>query len=252
MTRRLLDGSVRLAALLVVGALWLLATQAADSIFFPSPADIIPATWTDWLSDAATWETSIIPSIVRLLYGYFLAAVASILLGLVIGRSQFASEFLEPSIHFLRAIPPPALLPLFLIILGIGDLQKVVLIAVGVAPPILLNTIEGVRAVERLQLETAAAYQISRWDRLTRVILPAAAPKIFAGLRVSMSLAVILMVISELSAATDGLGFRINQAARNFAYLDMWAGLVVLGLLGIVLNLALTLVESRVLRWSNS
>ena len=252
MTDRLADLGLRATVLLGVFVIWLAATSAADSIFFPVPTDILGATWNDWLTDATTWEEGIVPSVIRLLYGYFLAAVASILLGLAIGRSQFLSELLEPSIHFLRAIPPPALLPLFIIMLGIEDLQKVVLIAFGVAPPILLNTIDGARSVEALQLETASAYQIGRWDRLTRVILPSAAPKIFAGLRVSMSLAVILMVISELFAATNGLGFRINQASRNFAYVDMWAGLVVLGLLGIVLNFALSLVESRVLKWSNS
>ncbi len=252
MTSRITDLLLRAAVIVGVFFVWLLATRAAGSIFFPVPSDVLPATWNDWLADGPTWNENIIPSVIRLLYGYFLAAFVSIVLGIAIGRSRFLSELLEPSIHFLRAIPPPALLPLFIIILGIGDLQKVVLIAFGVAPPILLNTIDGARSVEALQLDTAAAYQIGRWDRLTGVILPAAAPKIFAGLRVSMSLAVILMVISELFAATDGLGFRINQASRNFAYVDMWAGLVVLSLLGIALNIALSVIESRILRWSSN
>lgn len=249
-TERLLDVSLRLFVLAAVFVFWLVATRSAESVFFPVPTKVLPAVWSDWLTDGATWQDNIIPSVIRLLYGFFLASVVSIALGLAIGRSRFLGELLEPAIHFLRAIPPPALLPLFLIIFGIDDLQKVALIALGVAPPILLNTIDGARSVEMLHLETAEAYQIGRFDRITRVIFPAAAPKIFAGLRVSMSLAIILMVISELVAARDGLGFRIIQASRNFAYVDLWAGLVVLGLLGVLLNAALTVVERYVLRWS--
>ncbi len=251
-TERIVDLGLRLAVLGVMYLTWLVLSSRADSPFYPVPTDVLPAVWNDWLADGPTWRDSIIPSVIRLLYGFFLAAVASIALGLAIGRSRLLSELLEPTIHFLRAIPPPALLPIFFIILGIGDTQKVALIAFGVAPPILLNTIDGARSVEALHLETAAAYQIGRWDRITRVIFPAAAPKVFAGLRVSMSLAIILMVISELFAATDGLGFRINQASRNFAYVDLWAGLVVLAILGIVLNGLLSLVERYVLKWSRS
>ena len=246
---RLADIGLRLAVLGGVFVFWLLATRAADSIFFPVPTEVLPAVWNDWLADSATWQDNIVPSVIRLLYGFVLAAVVSIALGLAIGRSQVLRELLEPTIHFLRAIPPPALLPVFLIIFGIGDLQKVMVIAFGVAPPILLNSIDGARAVDQLQLDSAAAFQIGRRGRITKVIFPAAAPNVFAGLRVSMSLAVILMVISELVAATDGIGFRIMRDSRNFAYVDMWAGLVVLAILGILLNAGLTLIERRVLRW---
>lgn len=249
---RIADIALRLVVLAAAFVIWLVATRAADSIFFPVPTEVLPAVWNDWITDGETWQENIIPSMIRLLYGFLLAAAVSIALGLAIGRSRVLRELLEPTIHFLRAIPPPALLPIFLIIFGIGDLQKVILIAFGVAPPILLNTIDGARSVETLHLETASAYQISRWNRVTRVIFPAASPKVFAGLRVSMSLALILMVISELVAATDGVGFRINQASRNFAYVDLWAGLVILGILGILLNAALSLVERNVLRWSRS
>jgi len=246
---RIADIGLRLAVLGGVFVFWLLATRAADSIFFPVPTDVLPAVWNDWLTDSTTWQDNIVPSVIRLLYGFVLAAVLSIALGLAIGRSQVLREMLEPTIHFLRAIPPPALLPVFLIIFGIGDMQKVMVIAFGVAPPILLNSIDGARSVDQLHLDSAAAFQIGRRGRITKVIFPAAAPNVFAGLRVSMSLAVILMVISELVAATDGIGFRIMRDSRNFAYVDMWAGLVVLAILGILLNAGLTLIERRVLRW---
>jgi ABC-type nitrate/sulfonate/bicarbonate transport system permease component len=249
---RLADLGLRIAVLALVFVVWLLATRSADSIFFPLPTEGLPAVWNDWLTDGTTWQDNIVPSVVRLMYGFVLAAIVSIAFGLAIGRSQLLSELVEPTIHFLRAIPPPALLPVFLIIFGIGDLQKVMLIAFGVAPPILLNSIDGARSVETLHLDTASANQIGRRDRSVKVNFPAAAPKVFAGLRVSMSLAVILMVISELVAATDGIGFRINRDARSFAYVDLWGGLVVLALLGILLNAGLSLLERRVLRWRSS
>jgi ABC-type nitrate/sulfonate/bicarbonate transport system permease component len=233
----------------VIGA-WALATAWSDSLFFPSPRDIFAEVWDGWIKDwSNTWERNLRPSLTRLLTGFALATIGSVALGVAIGRSRTLGDYVEPMIHFVRSIPPPALLPLFLVLLGIGDSMKVALIATGVFPPILLNTIEGVRSIDRLYLDTAQAYRIGPIRRLTKVILPAAAPKIFAGLRISLSIAVILMVISELVAATNGVGFRILQSQRQFKMVDLWAGLVVLGAIGAVLNGALTLAERVVLHW---
>jgi ABC-type nitrate/sulfonate/bicarbonate transport system permease component len=127
--------------------------------------------------------------------------------------------------------------------------MKVLMIAFGVVWPILLNTIDGVQSVEQLYVDTGRVYGVTRSERLVRIVLPAAAPKIFAGLRVSLSIAVILMVISEMVATTNGLGFQIIQAQRSFKVLDMWAGIVLLGVLGYLLNTALLAVEGRVLHW---
>jgi ABC-type nitrate/sulfonate/bicarbonate transport system permease component len=149
----------------------------------------------------------------------------------------------------MRAIPPPALIPLFIVLLGIGDSMKVAMILFGVIWPILLNTVDGVRSVDALHLDTARIFGVSRRDVLFRVVLPSAGPKIFAGLRVSLSIAVILMVISEMVATLNGIGFTLVQAQRNFRMLDVWAGILMLGLIGYVLNTFLSLIERRVLRW---
>lgn len=245
------DVLIRLAALGALLAFWWWATARSDSLFFPTPDTVFESVWNDWLNNfGESWRENFGPSLKRLLLGYGVAAAASVAIGVAIGRSRRFGEYVEPIIHFVRAVPPPAFLPLFIILLGIEDLQKIVLIAVGVFPPILLNTIDGVRSIDPQQFETAAVLQISRRRRITHVILPAAAPKIFAGLRISMSIAVILMVISELFAATNGLGFRILQTSRQYRYVELWAGIVVLGVVGTVLNGMLVLVERRVLRWS--
>ena len=141
------------------------------------------------------------------------------------------------------------MLPLFIVLLGIGDLMKAAMIMFGVVWPILLNTADGVGSVEPLLRETGRIYRIGFRDELTRIILPSAAPKIFAGLRVSLSIAVILMVISEMVATVNGVGFELVQAQRSFRSLDVWATIVLLGMLGYVLNAILGLAEGYVLRW---
>lgn len=247
----LADIMIRIAVLVSLVAFWWWATARAQSLYFPTPDTVFEAVWNDWLTNwSESWRENFWPSLKRLLLGFGLAAVSSIVIGVGIGRSRKFGDYIEPIIHFIRAIPPPAFLPLFIILLGIGDLQKVALIAIGVFPPILLNTIDGVRSIDPQQFDTADVFQISTRRRITHVILPSAAPKIFAGLRISMSIAVILMVISELFAATDGIGFRILQSSRQFRYVELWAGIVVLGLVGTVLNGMLVFVERRVLRWS--
>lgn len=247
------DIALRVAVIVGAMAAWKLATERADSLFFPPPDKVLSTVWNEWiLKWGDTWSDNLFPSLQRLLSGYLLAAVASISLGVAIGRSKHLGEYIEPIIHFVRAIPPPALLPLFMVLLGLGDNMKIALIATGVFPPILLNTMDGVRSIDPLYLETASSFRISRVRRITHVILPAAAPKIFAGLRISMSIAVILMVISELIAATDGVGHRIVQSQRLFQMDELWAGLVVLGAMGGILNGLLALIERRVLRWTRS
>ena len=113
----------------------------------------------------------------------------------------------------------------------------------------LLNTIDGVAGVEATVVETVRSYRIRPLDRLRLVVLPAASPQIFAGLRTSLSLAIIMMVVSEMVASTNGVGYFIVDAQRSFAIPEMWAGMIMLGLLGYVLNLLFGLVERRVLGW---
>jgi ABC-type nitrate/sulfonate/bicarbonate transport system permease component len=191
----------------------------------------------------------ILPSLARALGGWMLAALIGVPLGVLIGRWRRASEFLDPTLQFLRAIPGPALIPVFIILLGTESTMRVTLIAFGSVWPILLNTIEGTQTVDPVQLDTARAFRLPALARLRRIILPAAAPKIFAGLRISLSLAVILMVVSELVASTSGIGYRIQNAQIMFLLTDMWCGIVLLALIGYALNALFLKFEARILRW---
>jgi len=250
------DFGLQLGVLLAFFGLWQVATLVMDSPFFPSPVEIFGRVRELFLSGPASalflgdavFE-DVLPSLRRLTLGWVLAVFIGVSLGYALARVEMVRDFVDPLMQFARAIPPPALIPIFIILLGIGDNMKIGLIAFSVVWPILLNTVDGVSSVEKLQLDTARVYGIGRRDLLFRVVLPSAGPKIFAGLRVSLSLAVILMVISEMIGATNGIGFQVVSAQRTFRVVDMWAGIVLLGVLGFVLNTALVRVESRTLRW---
>jgi ABC-type nitrate/sulfonate/bicarbonate transport system permease component len=243
-----------LGALLV--GLWQYFAMQAGSIFFPPPSEIAKRAVELWLSGPASRLflgdgvfNDILPSLWRLLAGWSLAVVFGVTIGALIGRSRRFSELLDPSLQFLRAIPGPALVPVFILLLGTESMMRIVLIAFGSVWPVLLNTIEGTRTVDPLQLDTASAFRLPRRARLCRVILPAAMPKIFAGMRVSLSLAVILMVVSELVASTNGIGYRILNSQIMFLLTDMWCGIVLLAILGYLLNVIFVKVEGHVLGW---
>lgn len=125
-------------------------------------------------------------------------------------------------------------------------------IAFGIVWPVLINACEGARHVDRQHLDTASVFGLTGRERLFRIILPSAMPKIFAGLRVSLSLALILMVLSELIGSTDGIGFQLLDAQRSYDFPGVWATIVVLGVLGYALNSAFLAAERRVLSWHRS
>jgi ABC-type nitrate/sulfonate/bicarbonate transport system permease component len=236
--------------------LWQYSTMQAGSIFFPPPSEIAKRAIELWLSGPPSWLflgagvfDDILPSLSRLLAGWGLAVVFGITLGALIGRSRRFSELLDPSLQFLRAIPGPALVPVFILLLGTESMMRIVLIAFGSVWPVLLNTIEGTRTVDPLQLDTASAFRLPRRARLWRIVLPAAMPKIFAGMRVSLSLAVILMVVSELVASTNGVGYRILNSQIMFLFTDMWCSIVLLAVIGYSLNALFVKIEDYVLNW---
>jgi ABC-type nitrate/sulfonate/bicarbonate transport system permease component len=246
---------LRIAAPVVLIVLWELAAGSANSLWFPPPSNIVTRMYELWFSAGfpviftPAVAEDILPSVGRMLAGWGLAGVIGVALGLAIGRSQVISQTVEPTVHFLRSTPGPALVPIFLILLGTDSAMRISLIAFASMWPILLNTIDGVRAVDPTQLETARVFGMPRWSRLVRIVLPSAMPKIFAGLTIALAVSLTLMVISELTVATDGIGYQIQRASQLFAITDMWAGIMLIAVLGVLLNVLLNLVERRVLRW---
>jgi ABC-type nitrate/sulfonate/bicarbonate transport system permease component len=232
---------------IVLLALWWVVSANSTDFFFPPLSKILDSLVAEWFGPRLVDD--VVPSVLRLSAGYALAAVVAVALGVLIGTSRTVRGVLEPVLEFFRAIPPPVLVPIFMLLFGIGDGMKVIVIAFGCMWPILLNTVEGVRAVDSVLSDTARTYGITGSARLRKLVLPAASPQIFAGLRQGLSVAIILMVISELFAASNGLGFAVVQAQRSFAIAETWAGMLMLGLLGFLLALLFRIVENRQLAW---
>jgi ABC-type nitrate/sulfonate/bicarbonate transport system permease component len=141
------------------------------------------------------------------------------------------------------------MLPFTVVVLGIGNDSKVAVIAIGSVWPVLLNTIDGIRGVDPQMLDMARSFGIGRRAQVTRVMLPSAGPQVAVGMRTALSVALILMIISEMQGSTNGLGFQVLNAQRSFDTAGTYAGVIVIGVVGLIVNLGFLVVESRVLRW---
>jgi ABC-type nitrate/sulfonate/bicarbonate transport system permease component len=253
---RLRGVAQRWIVLVCVVAVWELLTRAFPSPFFPPPTEIAPAGVRIWFSGPASQLgltddvfTHIFPSLGRLLTGWLGAGVVGVVAGLALGRSKHGLEYFGPLFAFLRSIPPVLLLPFFMVIFGIDWSEKIALISFGALWPILLNSVDGARSVDQVKLDTARSFGVPRSQWILMVVLPAALPKIFAGLRVSLSLSLVLMIISELVGSVTGMGVQLVDFQRQYDYPNMWALIVLLGILGYGLNSLLLLLERRVLAW---
>lgn len=233
-------------ALILLGW-WALALTEKGQLFVATPLEAVQQTYEDFFFDR--FASDLLPSVVRAAEGFALAVLAGVAVGVALGRNRYLMALFQPLIHLGRSLPTPALLGVFFFLFGTGDAPKVFLIAFTVVWPILFNTIDGVTSVGQVRLQAAAVFKFSRWDRLVGVILPGAAPKIFAGMRTALSLSFIIMIISELQKSTNGLGYLLVQAQRDFEYDRFWSVLIVLALLGVLANLLFTIIERRVLSW---
>lgn len=227
--------------------LWFVTSRDSTSFFFPPLRKILEAFADTWFSDR--WSADVVPSLLRLTAGFLLALAVALLVGVPLGHSKRARDYAEPALEFFRAIPPTVMIPVLLVISGVGNTSKVAVIAFGCIWPMLLNTIEGVRSVDSLLKDTCDIYKIHGLRRLRVLTLRAASPQIVTGMRTGLSIAIILMVISEMFASRDGLGFTIIQFQRTFSIPEMWSGILLLGIIGVALSLLMRMFEMVVLRW---
>ncbi len=227
---------------------WQLWTAHAASPKFPRLSTILVTFQDYWLF--AQFNQHVVPSLERIGAGFAIAVVAGVALGIPLGLSGWARRAAMPHIEYWRAMPPPALLPISILLLhSIGNTQKIAFIAFFCFFPVLLNTIDGVRGIDPTLLETARSYNVPRSERIRRLILPAASPQIVAGMRTSLSLAVITMVLSEYFSSTSGVGYVLLISKNTFQLAPMWAAIVLIGVLGYVLNVLFLLAERRLLAW---
>jgi ABC-type nitrate/sulfonate/bicarbonate transport system permease component len=188
-------------------------------------------------------------SMKRATVGYLLAAAVFIPLGIFMGLSQRAYRLLEVVVEMLRPVPPPVVIPVAMLFFGLEDEMKIFVIFFSCAWPILLNTIDGVRNLDWVLLNTAKTFGSSRGRIIRQVVLPACSPQIATGLRVSLPIMLILVVISEMVGSTDGIGYFILDSQRRFRVPQMYAGMLALAILGYAVNQLFNLIGRRLLPW---
>ena len=228
-------------------ALWWVATATSTSPFFPPLPDILVETWNQWIVFGA-W-TNAVTSLQNLALGYLAGTLIGIIGGSLLWRWRYLRTATNPIVYFLYVLPSPALLPAMIAIFGIGEMRQIALIALGSIWPTLLNTLDGMRGIDIVKFDTARALRLGGWRTYFRLVLPGASPQIAAGLRASLTVGIVLMVVSEMVAAQSGIGYFILQAQAEFAIKKMWTGILVLALIGTVLNYLFVFIERLVLRW---
>ncbi|MGH7767484.1 MAG: ABC transporter permease [Candidatus Binatia bacterium] len=241
-----LNGAV---VVLAVMAAWEMASRAEtlNPLFFP-PMSTILKTFLDLLSSGEI-PTQIVNSMRRAAVGYALAAVVFIPLGILMGLFDGLRRALEIVIETARPIPPPVVVPVAMLFFGLGDGMKIFVIFFSSAWPMLLNTLDGVRNLDRVLVHTARTFGLSQGKTIVKVILPAASPQIMTGLRVSLAITLILVVISEMVGSSDGIGYFILDAQRRLKVDRMYAGMLSLALLGYLLNQIFVLFANYFLFW---
>jgi sulfonate transport system permease protein len=244
---RLRSAAISLPVPIIVLGLWWILSANSTSPYWP-PLQVISQTFVETWFFEHFWS-DLIPSLIRFVAGFSIALVTGVGLGLVCGLMPTLRRAVDPLIDFMRSLPQPALIPILIILVGIDTTMKVFIIALSSIWPILLNTIDGVRAVESEKAAFAKIYRLSRGQWLMRIVLPAASPQIFVGARLSLAIALIMMVVSEMIASTNGLGYFILISQQTFSIPEMWAGITMLGIVGYLVTVLFVQVESRFLAW---
>lgn len=188
-------------------------------------------------------------SLYRTFTGYFIAAILAISLGIIIGWSRTAYNLTEPITELCRPVPSPAIIPMIILLLGIGDVMKIFIISWACFWPILVNTIDGVRGVDRVLVDTARTFGSTQKEVLRKIIIPAASPSIVTGMRIALAVALILTVISEMVAGRNGIGFYILDSERTFRVPEMYAGTFSLAGVGYTLNRVFVAADRKYMGW---
>ena len=212
------------------------------------PYDAGTSTFLPWLLSGELLHDTLASSC-RVLGGFAIAAVLALILGLLMGASDFVYDLFNPLIQILRPIPPIAYIPLAILWFGLGNPPAFFLISLGAFFPVLMNTISGVRHVDPLLIRAARNLGANGFTLFLRIILPAATPYILTGLRVGIGVAFIVVIVAEMIAVNNGLGYRILEA-REFLWSDkIIAGMITIGLLGLAIDTAMSRINSYLLRW---
>jgi sulfonate transport system permease protein len=224
--------------------------RLVSPVFLPSP-DRAWAALIRGFGSGDLWG-KLLGTLQHMAYGWFVASIAGIALGAMIGSSRTMRSYLAPSLELLRPLPVSAMIPVAIAMLGLTQSMALFVIAFGAIWPMLLATVHGFAAVEPRLYEVARSLQMSRAAVIFKISLPSASPDILSGMRLGLTVALILSVVCEILAGLDGLGHWLLLSARAFRSADLFAGVILLGVIGYLGALAMSVAEQRLLKWRSS
>ena len=240
---------VSTVGLLLLVAVWQFLPEwgVVDKTFVPPFSDVISA-WWHLLKEGTLWHDTK-ASLIRALGGFAIAVAIGVPLGLLIGWYRLVAEVLNPVLELFRNTAALSLLPVFILIMGIGESSKIAFVAYACVWPVLLNTISGVESVDPLLVKSSRSLGFGSMRTFQKVVLPAAVPTIFTGIRLAGSFSLLVLIAAELVGANSGLGFLITYSQQNFAIPNMYAAIITISMIGIVLNQLLLLLERHFSTW---
>jgi ABC-type nitrate/sulfonate/bicarbonate transport system permease component len=242
------DVLARFSPLLLL-ALWELLARGGilDSRFYPAPTTIIGAWFR--LAQSGEWLAHVTISLQRVAVGFALGALPALFIGITMGLSPLIRSLLQPSIGALYPIPKIAIFPLVMLVFGLGEMNKYVIVAIGVFFQVVINTVTGVVNIEQIFLDVGKNFGARKREFYLGIALPGALPVIFAGLRLGWGVALLLLVTAELAASKSGLGFLIWQSWQTFQIEEMYIGLVTISIIGYLSFQLFDLLEHVLIPW---
>jgi ABC-type nitrate/sulfonate/bicarbonate transport system permease component len=223
------------------------ALEWVDTVSVPRVTTILGAWWQDLASGSIPAQLG--PSLRRIVIGLGLSILIGLPLGLLMGVNRLAYRLLEPITELIRPIPSAAYIPVAILFLGLGDEMKLFVITLSGLFPILLNTYSGVKGIDPVLIDTGRTLGTPRLSILRKIVFPAALPSVLTGIRISLGIALIVSVVSEMISGNNGLGYFIIDKQRTFRVAEVFAGILTLGLVGYLLNLMFLQIERYLLRW---
>jgi NitT/TauT family transport system permease protein len=249
MSARTRDRLLNVASPLGLLLLWELCARMGfiDTRFFPAPSSVLATMYEMLRTGELVTHTAV--SMERLLYGTILGAVPALLLGIAMGLNRPIRALFDPLIAATYPVPKSAILPLALLIFGLGEGSKVFMVAIGVFFPMVINTTTGVLEINKIYLDVGRNYKANRWNTFWTIAFPGALPVIMTGFKLGIGIGLILIAVAEMVGAKSGLGYLIWSAWETFAVAKMYVGLFTIALIGFGISMLLREVERVVIRW---
>jgi ABC-type nitrate/sulfonate/bicarbonate transport system permease component len=243
------DRLINIASPIALLLLWECAARAGliDTRFFPAPSSIFRAL-VGLAGTGELWRHTS-ASLQRLALGFLAGGIPALILGIIMGLNRTVDAVFEPLIAATYPIPKSSILPLVLLIFGLGEGSKIFMVAVGVFFPVAINATAGVHEINKIYLDVGRNFKASRWNMFRTIALPGALPFIMTGIKLGVGMGLVLIAIAEMMGAKSGLGYMIWAAWETFSVEQMYVGLFVIAIIGFVLSLILNEIEKRVVPW---